>query len=152
MNPLLPPAAGTHRAAATCCRRRPSRRAWYRELARRGLILDDQSESLTSKDIDFRAAPRTVQRAAALLGATARLSSIDDHTPSTGLVLFLDSQGQRRQIDFLDAPYGLNARDVVETAQHVVLADHQGEVPVVVIHPQRLMESRVHGSMPANCR
>ena len=117
---------------------------WYRELARHGYLSSDQSEPLTSKDIDFRGARQTVQRAAALLGGTARLPSMDDHTPSTGLVLFVDGEGHKRQIDFVDAPYGLNARDVVETAQHILLTDDQGEVPAVVVHPERLMESRIH--------
>jgi hypothetical protein len=117
---------------------------WYRELSRRDYLPGDQAEPLTSKDIDFRGARQTVQRAATLLGGTARLPSIDDHTPSTGLVLFVDGEGRKRQIDFVDTPYGLNASDVVETAQHIVLRDAQGEVPAVVIHPERLMESRVH--------
>jgi hypothetical protein len=117
---------------------------WYRELARRDYLPGDQAGPLTSKDIDFRGARQTVQRAATLLGGRARLPSIDDHTPSTGLVLFVDGEGRKRQIDFVDTPYGLNARDIVETAQHIVLRDAQGEVPAVVIHPERLMESRVH--------
>jgi hypothetical protein len=116
---------------------------WYRELSRRGYLPGDQMGPLTSKDIDFRGARQTVQRAATLLGGTARLPSLDDHTPSTGLVLFVDGEGQTRQIDFVDAPYGLTARDVVETAQHIVLSDDQGDVPAIVIHPERLMESRV---------
>jgi hypothetical protein len=59
-------------------------------------------------------------------------------------VLFVDRDGHRRQIDFVDAPYGLTARDVVDTAQHVLLADEHGDVPAVIIHPERLMESRIH--------
>lgn len=117
---------------------------WYRELSRRGYLPGDQAGPLTSKDIDFRGARQTVQQAATLLGGTARFPSLDDHTPSTGLVLFVDGEGRQRQIDFVEAPYGLNARDVVETAQHIVLTDDQGEIPAVVIHPERLMESRVH--------
>jgi hypothetical protein len=117
---------------------------WYRELSRLDYLPEDQVEPLTSKDIDFRGARQTVQRAATLLGGTARLPSLDDHTPSTGLVLFVDGEGQKRQIDFVDAPYGLSARDVVETAQHIMLRDELGEVPAVVIHPERLMESRIH--------
>jgi hypothetical protein len=117
---------------------------WYRHLSDLGYLPGDQISPLTSKDIDFRGARQTVQRAAELLGGKARLASLDDHTPSTGLVLFVDSEGQRRQIDFVDAPYGLNARDIVDTAQRIYLGDDQGRVPIVVIHPERLMESRVH--------
>lgn len=117
---------------------------WYRQLSAVGYLSGDEISPLTSKDIDFRAARQTVQRTATLLSGQARLPTIDNHTPSTGLVLFVDSDGRTRQIDFVDAPYGLNARDVNETAQHILLADDQGEVSAVVIHPQRLMESRVH--------
>lgn len=70
---------------------------------------------------------------------------MDDHTPSTGIVLFIDGEGHRRQIDFVDAPYGLSARDVVETAQQVVLPGGPGkETFALLVHPERLMESRVH--------
>lgn len=117
---------------------------WYRQLSELGFLPGDELEALTSKDIDFRGSRQSVQRAATLLGGTAKLPSLDDHTASTGLVLFIDSHGRKRQIDFLDAPYGLVARDVIETTQYVVLSDAQGQVPVAIIHPQRLMESRVH--------
>ena len=66
---------------------------WYRELSRRGYLPGDQAGPLTSKDIDFRGARQTVQQAATLLGGTARFPSLDDHTPSTGLVLFVDGEG-----------------------------------------------------------
>jgi hypothetical protein len=117
---------------------------WYRQLSSLGYLPGDELAPLTSKDIDFRATRQTVARAAELLGGEARLPTIDDHTPSTGLILFLDSDGQTRQIDFVDAPYGLKADDVVATAQHILLADAQGDVPAVLIHPQRLVESRVY--------
>jgi len=118
---------------------------WYRELSRRGYLSGERLEPLTSKDIDFRGARRSVERAAALLGGEAKLPTMDDHTPSTGIVLFTDSRGHRRQIDFVDAPYGLSARDIADTAQHVVLPGGRGkETSALLIHPERLMESRVH--------
>lgn len=117
---------------------------WYRRLSELGYLSGAELAPLTSKDIDFRAARQTVQRAAALLNGEARLPTMDDHTPSTGLVLFVDNEGHKRQIDFLDAPYGLRARDVVDTAQHIVFGEGEDEVSAVVIHPERLMESRVH--------
>jgi hypothetical protein len=45
--------------------------------------------SLVSKDIDFEGSARAVRRAADLLAARVQLASIDDHTPNTGIVLFL---------------------------------------------------------------
>lgn len=118
---------------------------WYRELSRRGYLSGERLGPLTSKDIDFRGARRSVERAAALLDGEARLPTMDDHTPSTGIVLFSDSEGHRRQIDFVDAPYGLNSRDVSETAQRVELPEGKGTTTsALLIHPERLMESRVH--------
>ena len=40
---------------------------WYRELSRANYLPGEQAEPLTSKDIDFRGARQTVQRAAMLL-------------------------------------------------------------------------------------
>lgn len=117
---------------------------WYRRLSELGYLSGAELAPLTSKDIDFRGARQTVQRAATLLNGEARLPTIDDPTPSTGLVLFVDDEGVKRQIDFIDAPYGLRARDVVDTAQHIIFGGHGDEVSAVVIHPERLMESRVH--------
>jgi hypothetical protein len=66
--------------------------------------------SLVSKDIDFEGSARAARRAADLLAARVRLASIDDHTPNTGIVLFLDADGVEREIDFIDEPLGLRAR------------------------------------------
>jgi hypothetical protein len=118
---------------------------WHRELSRHGHLAQELISPLTSKDIDFRGSRQSVERAAGLLGGQAKLPSLDDHTPSTGIVLFRDSEGNRRQIDFVDAPHGLSARDVANTAVQMHLPDAGSrEIPVWVIHPERLMESRVH--------
>jgi hypothetical protein len=70
---------------------------------------------------------------------------MDDHTPNTGIVIFTDSDGILREIDFIDAPLGLNHRDVRDTAVPLMLADEYGEltIPLLVMHPERCMESRV---------
>ena len=45
----------------------------------------------------------------------------------------------------MDAPYGLSSRDVADTAQQVVLPGGRGkDTSALLIHPERLMESRVH--------
>lgn len=54
---------------------------------------------LTSKDIDFEGSARAVQRTADLLGGRMRLASMDDHTPNTGIVIFVDADGIEREID-----------------------------------------------------
>ncbi len=75
-----------------------------------------EQEIFTSKDIDFEGAARTARRAGELLNGEVRIPTIDDHTPNTGIVLFEDSEGETREIDFLIAPYGLDGRDVRDSA------------------------------------
>jgi len=101
---------------------------------------------LTSKDIDFEGSARAARHAAALLGGSVRIAGLDDHTPSTGVVLFRDSAGEEREIDFIDAPLGLRARDVRDTAVRLVISGDSGggEVAVWIVHPERCMESRVY--------
>ncbi len=103
---------------------------------------------LASKDIDFEGGARAVRRAADLLTARMRLAGMDDHSPNTGIVLFVDADGVEREIDFIDQPLGLSARDIRDTAVRLVLfKDWAGhEVAVWVMHPERCMESRIYNA------
>lgn len=103
------------------------------------------AEPLTSKDIDFEGGAQAVRRAADLLEGRMKLPTMDDNTPNTGLVLFTDADGIEREIDFIDAPLGLNHRDVRDTAVQLMLPDENGEpsMPMLVMHPERCMESRI---------
>jgi hypothetical protein len=103
---------------------------------------------MASKDIDFEGSARAVRRAADLLRARMRLASMDDHTPNTGMVLFVDADGIEREIDFIDQPLGLRARDVRDTAVRVLIPTDGpgGEVGVWVMHPERCMESRIYNA------
>jgi len=104
--------------------------------------------ALASKDIDFEGGARAVRRTAELLAGRMRLASMDEHSPNTGIVLFIDGDGVEREIDFIDQPLGLHARDIRDTAVRlVVLGDEAGrEVPVWVMHPERCMESRIYNA------
>lgn len=60
-------------------------------------------------------------------------------------MLFTDSDGFKREIDFLGSPIGLDATDVRASAVPMSIPDEEGsEVPILVMHPERCMESRVH--------
>jgi hypothetical protein len=99
----------------------------------------------TSRDIDFEGAAQSARRAGELLRGQVKVPEIDRHTPNTGLVVFEDSDGVEREMDFLLAPYGLTAREVRDTAIRLNVAKPGSpEVPVWVMHPERCMESRVH--------
>jgi hypothetical protein len=101
---------------------------------------------LTSKDIDFEGSARAARQAAVLLGGTARIASLDDQTPNTGIVVFRDSEGIEREIDFINEPLGLRARDVRDTAVRVLISGGAPsiDVPLWVMHPERCMESRIY--------
>ena len=65
--------------------------------------------------------------------------------------MFLDSDGHKRRLDFLDSVYGMNSEDIRTTAIEIdLLPGGDRQVPVWVMHPERCMESRVHNSALAN--
>ena len=109
-------------------------------------------EPLTSKDIDFEGGAQAARRAGDLLSGRVKISTMDDNTPNTGLVMFVDSDGFEREIDFIDAPLGLKHRDVRDTAVQLMLPDENGEptIPLWVMHPERSMESRVVNAIALN--
>ena len=116
---------------------------WMRFLQERGEFEHD--EPLASKDIDFEGSAQSVRRAAELLAGRMKIARMDDATPNTVIVLFTDSDGVSREIDFIDAPLGLTARDVRDTAVQISLpgADGVAANSIWVMHPERCMESRV---------
>jgi hypothetical protein len=103
-------------------------------------------EPLTSKDIDFEGSQRAVRRAAELLAGTARLPDADDAaTPNTGIVIYHDPQGVKRAIDFIEAPLPLTARDVRQSAVPMEAKAADGStIQLLVLHPERCMESRIY--------
>lgn len=65
--------------------------------------------------------------------------------------MFLDSDGHKRRLDFLESVYGMNSEDIRTTAIEIdLLPGRDRRVPVWVMHPERCMESRVHNSVLAN--
>ena len=106
----------------------------------------DASELYTSADVDFEGARRSARRAGELLNGQVRLPSIDDHTPNSGMVKFMDGDGVERTVDFLVSPLGLNERDVRDSAIKANVPDPDDSVDTIdfwVMHPERSMESRV---------
>ncbi|WP_404369215.1 hypothetical protein ACIHQR_06145 [Corallococcus coralloides] len=124
---------------------------WVDYYRRQGRLVGLGDEApLTSKDIDFCADREDVARCAVRLNGKYRLPTIDDHTPSVGLVTFLDDQGIERVIDFIDSPYGLKAAEVHRTAQQIDLFDGEDQPTgesFLVMHPVWCMKSRVSNTM-----
>jgi hypothetical protein len=104
----------------------------------------------TSKDIDFVGDRAAVRLCAERLHGDARLTSMDDVTPSTGVVRFVDDGGVERAIDFIDQPYGLRLEAVERTALPVEFVDETRRktgIRFKILHPVLSMESRIHNVM-----
>lgn len=104
----------------------------------------------TSKDIDFCGDVRAVKICAERLAGTSRLATMDDVTPNTGIVTFVDDAGAKRTIDFIGQPHGLATREVFRTALPIRVLDDRGQpgpVSFRVMHPVQVLESRVHNTM-----
>ena len=101
---------------------------------------------LTSKDLDFEGSVTAAKRAAELLDAQLRIPGLDDHTPETGVLVFEDVDGIRREVDFIDQPAGLRAQDVRDTAVLMELpaTARRRAISFWVMHPERSMESRIY--------
>lgn len=101
---------------------------------------------VATKDIDFEGTRTSAQRAGRLLGADVKIPRASDRTPLTGVVTFIDSDGRERELDFIESPRGLSAKDVRDTAVQVAVPDPAGtrDIKFWVMHPERSMESRVH--------
>lgn len=101
-----------------------------------------------SKDIDFCASRAAMQTFAARLPkARARVATLDDATSQVGLVQFVDEAGQERQIDFLGAPFGMNAKAVAVASIPLDVLDAGGRPTghrLRVMHPIDCLESRIH--------
>jgi hypothetical protein len=115
---------------------------WAEYLSKPGL----QLPVVATKDIDFEGARTVAQRAGKLLDAKVKVPRASDRTPLTGVVTFVDSDGHERELDFIESPRGLSAKDVRDTAVQVTVRDpaRGGDIPFWVMHPERSMESRVH--------
>jgi hypothetical protein len=118
---------------------------WQRFLQRHSKDLAPV-DPLTSKDIDFEGSPRAVRRAAELLAGTAKFPDPDDAaTPNTGIVIYHDPNGIKRVIDFIEAPLPLTTRDVRNSAVPIdTQADDGSSIQLLVLHPERCMESRIY--------
>lgn len=104
----------------------------------------------TSKDIDFCGNARAVRICAERLGGTSRIPTMDDNTPNSGIVTFVDDSGVERTIDFVDAPFGLDATEVRRLAIPAEIVGPTGKAegpPFLIMHPVQVMESRVHNTM-----
>lgn len=112
--------------------------------------LFQDSDPLTSKDIDFVGNAEDAQLCAVRLSGRAVLPG-PDHvaTPSVAVVLYVDAHGVERMIDFISAPFGIAEHDLRRTAVPFDVFDDAGAVVATffVMHPVLCMESRVHNTM-----
>lgn len=105
---------------------------------------------VASKDIDFEGSSDAARRAARLLGGEVMIPSPLEPSPMTGTVAFVDAEGIDRTLDFIEAPRGLDADDVRETAVRIELPQSPGAdsgAVLWVMHPERCMESRIYNTI-----
>jgi hypothetical protein len=122
---------------------------WVGQLEDR--LKDKLTEPVVSRDIDFLGNTADLRRAGDLLGGRTHVAGWQRRTPLAGATMFLDSDGHKRRLDFLESVYGMNSEDIRTTAIEIdLLRDGDRQIPVWVMHPERCMESRVHNSVLAN--
>lgn len=105
--------------------------------------------AVSSKDIDFEGSADSARVAARLLGGEAMIPSPLEPSPMTGTVAFVDGEGIDRTLDFIEAPRGLDADDVRETAIRTEIAtpSSAGGAVLWIMHPERCMESRIYNTI-----
>lgn len=123
---------------------------WFEQLADR---LGDAATGMEvlSGDLDLLGTAATAREAATLLGARLRLSTWEDRTTLAGVALFLDGDGVERRLDVMHSIHGMRSDDIRDTAiEAEVDLDDRQPIPVWLMHPERVMESRVHNSSLPN--
>jgi hypothetical protein len=115
---------------------------WHAELS-----TDPPEPQLATTDVDLQGGPDAVRQAARLLDGKHRISRFDDHTTQAGAVLFLDSAGDERVLDFLSHPYGLDSAGVLERAIPIDIdVDDSPVVRIAVMNPIDCLRSRIANS------
>ncbi len=109
----------------------------------------------TSKDVDFCGKREAAVAFAQRLDGRAELPAIDDPSPNTAMVRFIDAGGVERVIDFIGQPFGMEADDIHRTAIPFDVLDEHGGVAchVRIMHPVRCMEKTLStsSSCTASC-
>lgn len=100
----------------------------------------------TSRDVDFCGSPDAARECAVRLNGEAKVATFDDmNTPNTGVVTFIDVDGWPRRIDFLSAPAGVDATELLEQCIVATVTSDDGvEVSFRVMHPLHCLRSRAY--------
>ena len=115
---------------------------WHAELS-----TGPPEPQLATTDVDLQGGPDAVRQAARLLDGEHRISRFDDHTTQAGAVSFLDSAGEKRVLDFLSHPYGLDSEGVLERAIPLDIQAGDSEVVrIAVMNPIDCLRSRIANS------
>ena len=105
---------------------------------------------LTSKDLDFVGSRQDVRGCAQRLDGTAIVATIDDITPSAGVVRFIDAASVVRDIDVMETCFGVDDATLHRTAVEVELLEDDGTGSgkwFRVMHPVLCLQSRVSNTM-----
>lgn len=114
---------------------------WVEQYLPRSSWLTEKAP-FTSKDIDFCGSARLAMACATALGGRCTVPRLDDMTPCTGVVEYTDQFARVRTLDFLGAPFGLDAREVHDMAIVHEQETPKGVLELRVLHPVHMLESR----------
>ncbi len=105
---------------------------------------------ISTQDIDFLGNQEAVKECAAAWNAKPELSSLDDHTPNSGIVL-IDYDGEELRIDFLWNVQGLDKKEVVRQRFEMLFrAPDDDEVSFYILSPFLCLVSRISNILTLN--
>jgi len=105
---------------------------------------------ISTQDIDFLGNQEAVKECAAAWNAKPELSSLDDHTPNSGIVL-IDYDGGELRIDFLWNVQGLDKKEVEKQRFEMIIPtlDEEG-VSFYILSPFLCLISRISNILTLN--
>jgi hypothetical protein len=96
-----------------------------------------------SKDIDFCGTQEQLRVCARALNGRAEYQSSDARSLCIGIVHYLDSDADERELDFLSKPYGLETEPVFEMSFPATVRSADGrEATIRIMHPLHCFMSR----------
>lgn len=113
--------------------------------------LFDENILVTTQDIDFLGHQDTVRECAEAWHGRHELTSVDDHSPNSGIVMIDYDGGEELRIDFLWLVQGMDKSDVEKERLEVLLPiAEQDPLPFYILSPFLCLVSRIANILTLN--
>lgn len=123
---------------------------WYEYYAEKYGNLFDENMLITTQDIDFLGHQDTVRECAEAWHGRHELTSIDDHSPNSGIVI-IDYDGDELRIDFLWQVQGMDKSEVEKERLEILLPVGQHEpLHFYILSPFLCLVSRAANVLTLN--